>query len=250
MKFKDHFSGHAAQYAKYRPAYPAELSDFLAAACPDRELAWDCGAGNGQFAVDLARVFAKVYATDASSEQIANAIGPANVVYSVAPAERSGLPSQCADLITVAQALHWFDIDAFMQEARRVLKQGGIMAAWCYELFTCEPAVDAIVRHFFTEVVGPFWPPERALVEQHYRNIAFPFEEIASEPFAMQAVWNLTDLIGYMNTWSATKRYREAKGSDPVPELMRSLEEAWGSPAAQRPIHWPLHLRVGRQLES
>src|SRR5436190_651141 len=179
--FKDHFSGHAADYAKFRPRYPDQLFDYLAGIAPDRAAAWDCGTGNGQAAVALAERFNHVLATDASAEQIANAAPHRRVTYRVATAEASGIESSSIDLITVAQALHWFDLEKFYSEVGRVLKSHGVITALAYDVLRIEPAIDAVVNHYYTDVIGAYWPPERALVEK-FAELPFPFPEIAAPP--------------------------------------------------------------------
>ncbi len=246
MSFADHFSGHADRYRQHRPTYPAELFEFLAAAAPTRQLAWDVGTGSGQAALDLARWFAAVIATDASSEQIAHAPRHPKVRFITAPAERSSLAAGSVDLVTVAQALHWFDRERFYAEVRRVARPGAILAVWCYELQQVSAEVDAVVEHFYRQVVGPYWPPERLLIEAGYQTIAFPFEGLPAPPFQMSASWSLSDVLGYLGTWSAVKRYREALGSDPLPALGQALRAVWGAAESRRPVRWPLRLRVGR----
>jgi ubiquinone/menaquinone biosynthesis C-methylase UbiE len=215
LAFTDHFSKQAAGYAKFRPRYPQELFDYLGSIAPSRQLAWDCGTGNGQAAVGLASVFDHVIATDASEKQIANAQSHDRVQYRVGPAEHSGIGSETIDLIMVAQALHWFDLDRFYAEARRVLKADGVLAASAYNLLHIEAAVDAIVNRYYHEVVGPFWPPERELVER-FANLSFPFHEIDAPQFEMTVQWNLDHLLGYLRTWSSTQRFIAAKGCDPL----------------------------------
>src|SRR6059036_4241657 len=188
MTFKDHFSSQAADYAKFRPGYPQELFDYLASIAPTRRLAWDCGTGNGQAAVGLASVFDRVIATDASENQIANAEQHVRVEYHVAPAENSGIESETIDMIMVAQALHWFDLDRFYAEAQRVLKPNAVLAVSAYNLLHIEPAIDEVVNRYYYEVVGPFWPPERKLVEQ-FADLPFPFHEIDPPEFEMTAQW-------------------------------------------------------------
>ena len=244
MTFKDHFSKQAAGYAKFRPRYPQKLFDYLRSIAPSRQLAWDCGTGNGQAAVGLASVFDRVIATDASEKQIASAQSHKIVEYRVAPAENSGIESETLDLIMVAQALHWFDLDRFYAEAQRVLKLDGVLAASAYNLLQIEPAIDEIVNRYYYEVVGPFWPPERKLVEQ-FSDLPFPFQEIDPPEFEMTAQWNLDHLLGYLQTWSSTQRFIAANKRDPLETIADDLRAAWGDPGQMRKVVWPLILRVG-----
>lgn len=248
--FKDHFSGNSADYAAYRPAYPAALFAWLAARAPGRERAWDCATGSGQAALGLAPHFEAVVATDASADQIAQARPHPWVSYRVAPAEASGLAPTSVDLVTVAQAAHWFDLPAFHAEVRRVLRPDGVLALWCYERLQVEPALDEVIEAFYSQVLGPYWPPERRQVEAGYRDLDFPYREFSAPTFAMQAAWNLDQLLGYFATWSAVKAYRHALGRDPLQELRPRLESAWlasgVSLATPKNIKWPLSLRLGR----
>ena len=247
MSFSDHFSGVASEYAEYRPRYPESLFDWLAGLAARRELAWDCATGSGQAAVALASRFERVIATDASAEQVAAAASHPRVEYRVAPAEVSGLDPASADLVTVAQALHWFDRPAFYAEARRVLRRDGVVAAWTYGHPTLdEPRADAALQRFYAETVGPYWPKERAHVDAGYRTIDFPFRQVAPPAFEMETRWPLATLLGYVATWSAVMRFRAARGEDPVAKLAKDLATAWGDPEATRRITWPLALRVGR----
>jgi SAM-dependent methyltransferase len=246
MSFKDHFSAQAADYAKFRPGYPRELFDYLVSIPPSRQLAWDCGTGNGQAAVALALVFDRVIATDASERQITNAEPHERVEYRVAPAEDSGIESETLDLIVVAQALHWFDLDRFYAEARRVLKVSGVLAASAYNLLHVEPTIDEVVNRYYYEVVGPFWPPERKLIEQ-FANLPFPFHKIDPPKFEMTVQWSLEHLLGYLRTWSSTQRFVAAKGSDPLKQIMDELCAAWGDSRQTRMVVWPLTLRIGRK---
>jgi SAM-dependent methyltransferase len=243
MTFKDHFSKQAGDYAKFRPRYPQRLFEYLGSIAPSRQLAWDCGTGSGQAAVALASVFDRVIATDASEKQIANAQQYERVEYRVAPAENSGIESETLDLIMVAQALHWFDLDHFYAEARRVLKPNGVLGASAYNLLHIEPAIDEVVNRYYYQVVGPFWPPERALVE-NFAYLPFPFHEIDPPKFEMTAQWNLDHLLGYLRTWSSTQRFIVAKGNDPLQQISDQLRNAWGDPRQMRKVIWPLTLRV------
>ena len=226
---------------------PSGLFAWLASIAPGRALAWDCAAGSGQASRDLAAHFEQVIATDASAAQIAAAIPHPRVEYRVAPAEDSGLPEAAVDLITVAQALHWFDLDRFYAEARRVLKPGGVLTVWTYGvLAVAGEAVDARVQTFYREAVGPYWPPERRHVESGYRTLPFPFAELEAPEFHMEASWTLSELLGYFRSWSATSRYLAERGHDPVVALAAELAPLWGSPQHRRRVMWPLAVRVGR----
>ena len=189
-------------------------------------------------------MFVHVIATDASEKQIANAQSHEIVEYRVAHAENSGIGSKAIDLIMVAQALHWFDLDCFYAEARRVLKPDGVLAASAYNLLHIEKAIDEVVNRYYHEVVGAFWPPERALIEQ-FANLSFPFHEIDAPKFEMTASWDLDHLVGYLRTWSSTQRFIAVKGGDPVKEISDELGSAWGTPEQTRNVSWPLTLRVG-----
>jgi len=244
VSFKDHFSKQAADYAKFRPRYPQKLFDYLGSIAPSRQFAWDCGTGNGQAAVGLASVFDRVIATDASEKQIANAQSRKLVDYRVASAENSGIESETLDLIMVAQALHWFDLGRFYAEARRVLKPDGILGASAYNLLRVEQVIDEVVNRYYYEVVGPFWPSERKLVEQ-FADLSVPFREIGPPKFEMTAQWNLDHLLGYLQTWSSTQRFIAAKGTDPLEQIIDELRTAWGDSQQTRNVIWPLVLRIG-----
>lgn len=243
MQFKDHFSSGSGDYARHRPGYPPALFSWLAAQAPATRLAWDCATGNGQAALGLAAHFDGVIATDASREQIAAAAAHPAVEYRVAPAEESGIDGGSADLVTAAQALHWFDVQRFYAEAERVLKPGGVLAVWNYGLARVSPAVDAIVARLYGDIVGEHWPPERRHIETGYRDLGFPWPVLGAPDFEMRAEWRAGDMLAYLRTWSASKRYREATGSDPVAIVEEALGAAWG--AAPRRVIWPLTLLAG-----
>ena len=246
--FKDHFSGVASRYADFRPHYPATLFDYLATIVPNNSVVWDCAAGNGQATLDLAACFGKVIATDASREQIASAAPHPKIEYRVAPAEQSGLPDGSVSLVTVAQALHWFDLERFYAEARRVLKPEGVLAVWAYGINQVEgEAVNQLVQDFYANTVGAYWPPERKLVEDGYRSISFPFAEMSPPVFHMEARWTIDQLLGYFSTWSATNRFIKARGFDPLESLAVELSPAWGDANLPRDITWPVALRMGRK---
>ena len=242
--FKDHFSGHAAAYSAARPSYPKELFEAIASQCGGRALAWDCATGNGQAAAGLAEHFDNVVATDASARQIEAATGAANIEFRVATAERSGLGSASVDLITVAQALHWFDIDAFFAEAGRVLKPGGLLAYWCYGNCVIDGGAGDLVAEFYASL-DDYWPPERRLIEGEYRDIEAPFPRVTLPDFTMRLTWTARQLLEYVATWSACQRAAQATGQDPLEPLVPHIEERWGD--GLRDIVWPLHVVAARR---
>ncbi len=245
MSFKDYFSTQSTDYARYRPRYPGALFEYLASVAAHHERAWDCATGNGQAAIGLAPFFEQVIATDGSAAQIGNATPHEKIIYRVATAEKTGVESHSIDLVTVSQALHWFNLDAFYQEVRRVLKPGGVLAAWCYDLLEISPAIDQKFKEYYGDIVGPYWPPERQLVEDGYRTIAFPFTELDAPRFRIEAMWSLSDLLGYLRSWSATQRFIAARGIDPVAKVADELLTLWGSPEEEKRVRWPLYMRIG-----
>jgi SAM-dependent methyltransferase len=247
LKFRDHFSAIAPGYAAHRPHYPAALFDFLAGRAPARTLAWDCGCGSGQATIDLAERFDRVIGSDASAAQIAEAPPHPRVDWVVGSGERSAIANASCDLITVAQALHWLDVDAFFREAARVARAAAVVAVWSYgDVRLDEPDADALVSRFSRTIVGPYWPPQRRMVDEGYRSIAMPFAELDVPEFEMSERWTLEQLLGYTRTWSATSRYREALKEDPTTELAARLGDVWGDPTKARRVWWPLAVRAGR----
>lgn len=247
MQQADHFTPVAADYAGFRPRYPEALIAWLARLAPARHCAWDCATGSGQAAVDLARHFEQVIATDISEAQLAAAIPHPRIDYRLAPAEACGLADASVELITVAQALHWLDLGRFYAEAQRVLRPDGLLAVWSYGLLeTDDAAINLCVRGDYHAIIQPYWPDERRHVEDGYRALNFPFPEIQAPAFALTADWTLEALLGYLRSWSATARYRSARGSDPVAAFGTRLAPIWGGPETRRTIRWPLSLRVGR----
>lgn len=243
--FKDHFSGHASAYTRYRPGYPAELFKALAALAPDADCVWDCATGNGQAALGFAPHFARVEATDASAEQIANALPHPKVHYTVVPAEASGLKDRSVSLVSVAQALHWFDFERFYAEVRRAAKPDALLACWSYELCHANSGVDAVVEKLYRDLGDAYWPPERRHVEAGYRDIPFPFPQVALPAFQMRASWSLEHYLGYLRTWSAVRAYIKKNGRDPVKEMETELARAWGDPSKELQIAWPLNILAG-----
>jgi len=242
--FKDYFSGVAGEYALFRPVYPGDLYDWLIPLCSKKETAWDAGTGNGQVAVQLSRSFQKVYASDASQAQIAHATKSDNIEYGVYPSETTPSPSRSIDLITVGQALHWFDLNAFWKEVQRVAAPGAVLACWTYThpVFEEEGLMD-VLKAFYAEVY-PYWPSERAYVEAHYDTIPFPFELISEIKLDMNYSFNLYSLMAYLRTWSSVQSYLKKNKTDPLVGFEENLRKEWGNSQQIRTCIFPLFARA------
>ena len=245
MSTKDFFSGHSKIYAAFRPTYPAALYEFLLSCVEKRSAAWDCATGTGQVARHLAPLFDRVYATDISRSQIAEAPKAANIFYSVSPAESTPFPSNHFDLITVAQALHWIKREDFYREVARTGKSNAILAVWGYGLPTIESQVDLAMNDFYRNTVGPYWDEERKHVDEEYANIPFPFDRIRSPGFAIQLRWTIDQFAGYLTSWSATQKYIRAQKNDPVIRFIDSLRKQWPS-NEKKTVVFPIFIYVGR----
>lgn len=244
--FADHFSAVAAQYANARPEYPRALFDWIASVVPSRALAWEPGCGSGQATRDLASIFARVHATDPSAAQIAQAKAPAHVTFAVEPGEACSLLDASVDAVCIAQALHWFDLPRFFAECDRVLKPGGMLIAWGYQDIVVPQDIEAPVGDFQREVVA-YWPPERAFIDEGYAAFAFPFERADTPQLELVAEWTLPRMLGYFSSYSATKRFIDAHGRDPVITHAAAIAAAWGDPQATRTLRWPLFVHARRK---
>jgi SAM-dependent methyltransferase len=245
MSFKDHFSKNAARYSEFRPSYPATLFEYLASVSPRRAVAWDCATGSGQAALGLTCHFQNVVATDASRQQLDHAQADRRISYVVARAERIPFHDASIDLVTVAQALHWFELPTFYAEVKRVLRPDGIIAVWCYQMAKIQPEIDEVVDRLYDDIVGDYWPLDRSKVEEGYRTLDFPFREFEPPPIMMSETWDLHRVLGYLSTWSAVTRYRDQIGADPLDLIGDDLQAAWGDPDDVHLVVWPLDLRIG-----
>jgi len=244
---QDHFSSIAPQYVAGRISYPENLYRFLATQCRGHDLAWDCATGSGQAALDLAQTYSRVIATDISKELLALAQPNPRISYRFAPAEESGIESGTVDLITVAQALHWFDLPRFWTEAKRVLKQDGVLAFWGYNWPRVQPAVDRVLEDF-KAAISSSWPERSTILHGRYDSIRPPFPEISPPAFEASAQWELDDYMAHLRSWSGTRYYRERTGKDAAEQFRPVFVEAWQE--GRLSVSWPLILRVLRKNEE
>jgi len=242
---KDNFSTQSAEYAIYRPTYPQELYDFIFSLVDEKDAAWDCATGNGQVARVLAQHFQQVYATDISEKQLSQALKLPNILYKVEAADRADVPDQSFNLITVAQAIHWFNFDAFYAEVRRALKADGVIAVIGYGLMLIDKKIDPVIHKLYEDILGKYWDSERRYIEEGYKTIPFPFEEIEAPHFQIKTTWNFSQLIGYLNTWSSLQHYKKANERNPLEYLLTELKEAWGDDA-EKDLRFPILLRIGK----
>ncbi len=241
------FNKHASVYAQFRPTYPVEIYEYLRTVSPSNELAYDVGTGNGQCAVALSEYFKYVIASDLSKEQIANAVHKKNVTYLVSEAHESNILSSTVDLITVATAIHWFNFDNFYAECQRILKKDGVLAAWSYGWHECEiKEITKIIQIFGKEILKDYWSPQPKLIWEEYRTIPFPFKELNAPKFFQKLNWDLSDLLGYLTTWSATQKYIEAKKENPVDLVYNELVNLWQKPSVKLEFNCPIYMRIGR----
>ena len=236
----------ASDYVAFRPQYPVELFDWLASVCQRHDVAWDCACGSGQASRPLVSYFGMVVGTDASPAQVAAAEAFENIRFVVAASERTPLADGTFDLVTVAQALHWFVGETFFEEVRRVVRPGGVFAAWTYGMPNIVyDAVENVVHDFINVSLEPYWPPEIQMVLNGYDSIDLPFEELESPAFELKVDWPLERFLGFARTWSAVGRYVEERGEDPVLRLAAELEEVWEDEEALLPVSYRLDLRAG-----
>ncbi|MBF9237152.1 class I SAM-dependent methyltransferase [Hymenobacter sp. BT683] len=244
MPALDRFSTQAADYARYRIHYPVELYDWLLPQVTSRERAWDCATGNGQVAVVLADHFVRVDATDLSEKQLAQAPPRPNLHYQTARAEQTPFPDQRFDLITVAQAVHWFEHEAYHREVRRVARPGAVLAEWGYGLVNISPEIDPLIRHFHDVVMGPYWDANRWHIDEEYARISFPFAAVQRAHFAVRRQWSADWFLQYLRTWSSVAKYQQERSEDPVALIEDAVKEKWG--AGEREVVFPVFARAGR----
>jgi len=243
---KDLFSQQSDHYALYRPVYPTVLFEYILQYVENRKLAWDCATGNGQAAVAMANYFEKIFATDSSEKQIANAVWRPNIEYAVCKAEETYFPDNSFDLVTVAQAYHWLDATAFAKEVNRVAKTGAVIAIWGYNIpLSGNQALNDEIRYFYKQVVGPFWDKERKYIDESYKTVEFNFPELPARDFSIEVRWTLDHLTGYLNSWSSVQHYINATDKNPVAEFLPRLAAQWPE-AREIEFKLPVFLRMGK----
>lgn len=244
----DHFSSTSKEYSFSRPLYPDTLYKYLSDVTPNKNVAWDCATGNGQAAIGLCKHFKNVIASDASKGQLDYQFERTNIRYEMFPAEKADIGDNSVDLITVAQAAHWFDLDKFYKEVIRVGKSNGILAIWSYGMHQIDKDVDKISARLNVngDILGKYWPPETNYVKDDYKTIPFPFKEILAPKFEMNVYWSLDDLISYMQTWSAVKRFNNEKKFNPLNLIIDELEKLWGNHEDQKVVKWNINIRIGK----
>jgi ubiquinone/menaquinone biosynthesis C-methylase UbiE len=241
---KDNFSTQANEYSKYRPYYPEDMIRYVVSFVENKQYALDVATGNGQVAVELARYFKQVYGTDISEKQLEKALQKDNIVYKKETAEHTSFGESQFDLITVAQAIHWFDFDAFYKEVYRILKPDGVFAVLGYGLFSTTGEAEKLLKHFYYDITGPYWDAERSYLDKNYTTIPFPFDEIETKQFTNEFTWTFEQLTGYLETWSAVQHYIKKNGTNPVDLIRDELKEYWKK--GDRKVAFPLLLRIGK----
>ena len=241
---KDLFSKQAEDYAKYRPVYPKGLFEYILQFVTEKNTAWDCATGNGQAAFALAQYFKKVIATDISEKQLSLAKPHPNIKYQIAAAEQTNFPDNSFDLITVAQAYHWFKFDAFENEVKRVAKKDAVIAVWGYNLFsTNNAAINAVIKKFYTEIVGAYWDAERKYIDNCFSSVPFNFTPLPTKDFFINTEWSKDDVVGYLNSWSAVQHFIDDRKYNPVDDIISDLDLLWKD---IKHVSFPVFLKLGR----
>lgn len=222
------FSLESDQYARFRPTYPTELINLIVSLAPQKFIAWDVACGNGQLTIELSNHFETVIATDVSEEQITMAPQKRNINYRVEPSENTSIEQSSIDLITVSQAIHWFEFDQFYNQVRKVIKPNGILALIAYILPTITPEIDAVIQEFYNGTLNGYWDERRKFIEEEYTTIPFPFEEVKLPSYYIEQQWKREDLIGYLSTWSAVKKYKQITSTDPIAIVAEIINSLWG----------------------
>ena len=242
----DYFSAQSESYFRHRPTYPDELFKYLSSLLPSHKVAWDAGCGNGQASTALATLFEKVYATDNSEAQLSQAKPHPRIEFACVASEQTTLTAGSVELVIAAQAVHWFDVPRFFEEAKRVLRPGGVIAVWSYFLPTVSKEINAFVTANFSRKIEPYWPKQVELVRSCYSRLPWPFTEIEAPHFDIKSLLNREEFLYYLGTWSAAERFRRELGEDPLGDLRAALPQVWPVPEARLEVTSPIYLRVGR----
>ena len=241
MSDSKRFTKQSSAYATFRPEYPRSLFEFLSGKVKSNQLAWDCATGTGQAARSLSQYFDQVIATDISLSQINEASGEDNIIFKEASAEKSPLQSESVDLITIAQAIHWFDLDQFYKEVDRVLKPGGLISAWGYGFFKCREDLNAVFDHFSYEILKPYWSDRNWFLVDGYPGLKLPYTKLETPSVFLEVEWNFEQVKGYLKSWSAYQKFIDENHQDPFMRIEQDLKTIWGSPETKHSFKWDIH---------
>lgn len=240
------FSRVSGEYAVSRPLYPPELFAWLASCVDHREAAWDSATGNGQAALGLANHFTRVIATDVSARQVEHATPHPRIEYRVAPAEESGLPAESLDLVAAAAGIHWFDLPRFYQEVGRVIRRGGVLAAWTYHVAHVDPPLDRVLWPFYRDIVGPYFAPGARMVDARYEGLTLPGRPLRAPEFRVSVRWSADEVLRFVRTWSGVQSYMAATRMDPVAGIAEDVHAVLGDDS-RHDVSWPLYMKASRQ---
>lgn len=241
----DNFSDASSSYKKFRPTYPPQLYQAILAQTEARRSCWDCGTGNGQVAAELSKYFEQVYATDVSENQISHSVRKDNIIYKAERAEKTSFADEQFDIITVAQAIHWFDLKKFDLEVARVLKPKGLLFIWGYGLIRIEKEIDKVIDHLYTQEIGPYWDRQRKYIDEHYQGIELNLSKMeAPQSLSITQTWTLDSFIGYLRTWSSVKKYWKAHDDhDPTLSVKTELQAFW-EPEEKKDVRFPIFMQI------
>jgi SAM-dependent methyltransferase len=212
--------------------------------------------------LQLAGIYKNVIATDTSPTQLSLAPRLPNIRYqhtpptmSIAEVESNVAPESSIDVVTIAVALHWFDLPNFYQQVKWVLKKpGGVVAAWTYFIPEVNDSVDAVLQRYYNDAAEPYCEAAVKLAKDKYRSIHFPFEPVDGVDhtgpfqFATEKLMDLDNCFTYLRSWSAYQTAKE-KGVELLSEdMVEEFKRAWSTEDGQdkKVVKFPFSLRIGR----
>lgn len=221
------FNMDSNHYFKNRPRYPKELYQLIHKSSKDHQIAWDCACGNGQAAIDLVPYFSRIEATDINENQLKHSFQHEKISYSLQKSEKTNFPSRYFDAVCAAQCLHWFDLEEYFIEVKRVLKKQGLFACWGYSFFQIEDTLDAIIDSTLLKVIDPYWSENNRILHRRYADVRFPFKPIHGPEIRMTMNWDLNQFTSYLETWSAVKLYHERTSDSLIENVRQMLKKHW-----------------------